>query len=55
MTDTLFHETGNTAGERTFVVRVLRQDGPGRDAYWERHRVAYGPDMNCISVLQEIA
>jgi len=55
MTDTSIHETGNTAGQRTFVVRVLRQDGPGQDDYWERHRVVHVPDMNCISVLQEIA
>jgi len=55
MNDTTSQETGSAAGERTFVVRVLRQDGPGREAYWERHRVVHGPDMNCISVLQEIA
>ena len=40
---------------RTFDVRVLRQDGPGQPSYWERHRVEYEPDMNCISVLQQIA
>jgi succinate dehydrogenase / fumarate reductase, iron-sulfur subunit len=40
---------------RTFEVRVLRQDGPGRPGYWERHRVQYEPDMNVISVLQKIA
>jgi succinate dehydrogenase iron-sulfur subunit len=55
MKDNSLHQADGTTGERTFVVRVLRQDGPGQDAYWERHRVAYGPDMNCISVLQEIA
>jgi succinate dehydrogenase / fumarate reductase iron-sulfur subunit len=36
-------------------VRVLRQDGPGLPAYWERHQVDYEPDMNVISVLQKIA
>jgi len=36
-------------------VVVLRQDGPGKPSYWERHRVAYEPDMNVISVLQRIA
>ncbi len=40
---------------QSFLVRVLRQDGPGRRPYWERHRVAYEPNMNCISVLQKIA
>lgn len=36
-------------------VRVLRQDGPGLAAYWERHQVDYEPDMNVISVLQKVA
>ena len=40
---------------RTFLVRVLRQDAPGRQSYWEEHRVEYELDMNCISVLQKIA
>ena len=38
-----------------FEVRILRQDGPGQPSYWERHKVAYTPDMNVISVLQQIA
>lgn len=36
-------------------VRILRQDGPGLPAYWERHQVVYEPDMNVISVLQKVA
>lgn len=40
---------------KTFDVRVLRQDGPDTASYWQRHRVAYEPDMNVISVLQKIA
>jgi succinate dehydrogenase / fumarate reductase iron-sulfur subunit len=40
---------------KTFDVRVLRQDGPDQSSYWQRHRVEYEPDMNCISVLQKIA
>ncbi len=39
----------------SFDVRILRQDGPGKSSYWERHRVAHEPDMNVISVLQKIA
>jgi len=39
----------------SFLVRVLRQDGPGQPNYWQRHRVDYEPNMNCISVLQKIA
>jgi succinate dehydrogenase / fumarate reductase iron-sulfur subunit len=44
-----------TPSVKSFLVRVLRQDGPGWRSYWERHRVAYEPNMNCISVLQKIA
>lgn len=36
-------------------VRILRQDGPGQPAYWERHQVPYEENMNVISVLQRIA
>jgi succinate dehydrogenase / fumarate reductase iron-sulfur subunit len=39
----------------SFEVRILRQDGPGQESYWERHEVAYEPEMNVISVLQRIA
>lgn len=39
----------------SFEVRVLRQDAPQKQSYWERHRVNYEPDMNVISVLQRIA
>jgi succinate dehydrogenase / fumarate reductase iron-sulfur subunit len=39
----------------SFDVRVLRQDGPGKHSYWERHRVKYEKDMNVISVLQRMA
>lgn len=51
------HEShGDTdTGSRTFVVRILRQDGPGEASYWERHRLEYVPDMNMTSVLQTIA
>lgn len=36
-------------------VRVCRQDGPGREPYWELHKIKYEPEMNVISVLQRIA
>ncbi len=39
----------------SFEVRILRQDGPGKPSYWERYRVTYEPEMNVISVLQQIA
>ncbi|OHB86062.1 MAG: succinate dehydrogenase iron-sulfur subunit [Planctomycetes bacterium RBG_16_64_12] len=55
MSETSSREKSGTAEARTFHVRVLRQDGPGRPSYWEEHRVEHEPDMNCISVLQKIA
>jgi succinate dehydrogenase / fumarate reductase iron-sulfur subunit len=39
----------------SFEVRILRQDGPGQASYWERHQVAWEPEMNVISALQRIA
>jgi len=39
----------------SFLVRVLRQDRPGEDSYWQTFRVRYELNMNCISVLQKIA
>ena len=39
----------------TFDVRVLRQNGPDQPSRWERHRIAYEPNLNVISVLQKIA
>ena len=53
MTDT--SGNGSSRSTRTFDVVVLRQDGPGKPSYWERHRVEYEVDMNVISVLQRIA
>lgn len=36
-------------------VRVLRQDSPGEESYWEHFDVPYERNMNVISVLQRIA
>lgn len=36
-------------------VRVLRQDGPGQDPYWQLFDIDYEREMNVISVLQKIA
>ncbi len=38
-----------------FRVRVLRQDGPGMESYWQLFDVPYEREMNVISVLQRIA
>ena len=55
MTDPPHESPLPVAKARTFDVVVLRQDGPGRPSYRERHRVAHEPDMNVISVLEKIA
>jgi succinate dehydrogenase / fumarate reductase iron-sulfur subunit len=47
-------ETGVPA-PRSVHVRILRQDAPGQESYWELHEVPYEPNMNVISVLQRIA
>ncbi|WP_442506536.1 succinate dehydrogenase iron-sulfur subunit [Novipirellula sp. SH528] len=36
-------------------VRVRRQDAPGKEPYWELHKIKYEPELNVISVLQRIA
>lgn len=41
--------------QRLIRVRVLRQDAPGHESYWERHAVPYELNMNVISILQRIA
>jgi succinate dehydrogenase / fumarate reductase iron-sulfur subunit len=46
---------GGSTAARTIPVRVLRQDAPGQESYWERHDVPWEPNMNVISVLQKIA
>lgn len=52
--DPIEHD-GARAGTAAFNVVVLRQDGPERPSYWERHQVEYELDMNVISVLQKVA
>jgi succinate dehydrogenase / fumarate reductase iron-sulfur subunit len=46
---------GGQTAARTIPVRVLRQDAPGQESYWERHEVPWEPNMNVISVLQKVA
>ncbi|MFP4144230.1 MAG: succinate dehydrogenase iron-sulfur subunit, partial [Phycisphaeraceae bacterium] len=38
-----------------FRVRVKRQDGPDKPSYWNEFEIDYRPNLNVISVLQEIA
>jgi succinate dehydrogenase / fumarate reductase iron-sulfur subunit len=53
----LVHGHGDDHGPARSVVRVrvLRQDVSGGESYWERFEVPYVPNMNVISVLQQIA
>jgi succinate dehydrogenase / fumarate reductase iron-sulfur subunit len=36
-------------------VRILRQDAPGEESYWERFEIPYVANMNVISILQQVA
>jgi succinate dehydrogenase / fumarate reductase iron-sulfur subunit len=36
-------------------VRIKRQDGPGKEPYWQLFKIDYEPELNVISVLQRIA
>ena len=53
-TDTNGHGRAAIA-PRKVLVRILRQDAPGEESYWERFEVPYEPNMNVISILQRIA
>jgi succinate dehydrogenase / fumarate reductase iron-sulfur subunit len=45
----------DAAASRHVVVRIKRQDGPGKPARWEEFHVPHRPNMNVISCLQWIA
>lgn len=36
-------------------VRIRRQDGPGKEPYWELHKIEYEPELNVITILQRVA
>lgn len=44
-----------STGAKSFIVKVLRQSGPGQPQRWERFKIPYEPNLNVISVLQKIA
>ncbi len=44
-----------SGSHRRIVVRIKRQPRPGAGSYWQTFEVPYQPQMNVISVLQEIA
>ena len=47
--------TENKQSPQEIRVRVLRQDAPGDESYWQQFAIPYEPNMNIISVLQRIA
>lgn len=38
----------------TIRLRIKRQDGPGKESYWQNFEIPYRPNMNVISALMEI-
>jgi succinate dehydrogenase / fumarate reductase iron-sulfur subunit len=46
---------GHAAPPRFVRVRILRQDAPGEESYWERFEIPYVANMNVISILQQVA
>ena len=52
------HHAGNghdAETPRVVRVRILRQDAPGEESYWERFEIPYVANMNVISILQQVA
>jgi succinate dehydrogenase / fumarate reductase, iron-sulfur subunit len=47
--------TASESGDRKIVLRIKRQDGPGKEIRWEEFHVPHRPNMNVISCLQYIA
>ncbi|MEM1068546.1 MAG: succinate dehydrogenase iron-sulfur subunit [Planctomycetota bacterium] len=46
----------NASNQPEFIkIRILRQDAPNEEPYWELHQIKYEPELNVISVLQRIA
>jgi succinate dehydrogenase / fumarate reductase iron-sulfur subunit len=45
----------SASSERTIVIRIRRQDAPGKPSRWEQFAVPHRPNMNIISCLQYIA
>jgi succinate dehydrogenase / fumarate reductase iron-sulfur subunit len=47
--------SANNHHPTSLSIRILRQDSPGQQPRWERHKVPYEANLNIISVLQKIA
>lgn len=47
--------SGNGQHPATILIRIKRQDGPGKASHWEEFAVPWRPNMNIISCLQWIA
>lgn len=55
VTDATQTDPSNGKTQRKIVIRIRRQDGPGKAARWEEFAVPHRPNMNIISCLQAIA
>lgn len=44
----------NNSNRKHINIRILRQDTPEGNPYWESYQIAYRPNMNVISVLLEL-
>ena len=41
--------------KKNFYIKVKRQDGPGKNPYYQTFELPYKPNLNIISCLQAIA
>lgn len=46
---------GNGQHPANIIIRIRRQDGPGKPTHWEDFAIPWRPNMNIISCLQYIA
>lgn len=49
------HDTTGQHASQAFEIRILRQNAPGEQSYWERHCLEHEADLNITSCLQRIA
>lgn len=47
--------TSSSSKHASVIIRIKRQDGPGKQPYWQSFEVPRRPNMNIISALQYIA
>ena len=55
VTDATPPRAADAAGGKAVIIRIRRQDGPGKPNRWEEFSVPYRPNLNIIACLQWIA